>query len=170
MNPFLGEIRLFPWSWPPRGWALCEGQLMGISQNTALFSLLGTTYGGNGVSTFGLPDLRGRAAIHRGNTYVQGEMDGVEAVTLTIVTMPMHNHALLGLNVPGDKPQPNNTTLSNIHSGASPTAFFYGSTSPTSLNPTSVTPVGSGQPHDNMQPYLTMNYCIALSGIFPSRN
>lgn len=171
MQPFLGEIRLFPWSFAPRGWALCEGQLLNIAQNTALFSLLGTMYGGNGQSTFALPDLRGRTPAHRGSQLFQGETAGSESVTLTVNTMAGHNHALLGLNVAGDKGQPNNFTLSNIRAGAPPDQFFYGSTNtPQSLEPTSVTPVGSGQAHNNLQPYLTLNYCIALSGIFPSRN
>lgn len=171
MDPYIGEIRLFPWSWAPRGWALCQGQLMSIQQNTALFSLLGTLYGGNGQTTFGLPDLRGRTPVHRGPNTQQGEPDGTETVTLTVNSMPAHNHALLGLNVGGDSGLPNNLTLSNIRTGAPATNFFYGtSNAPTSLNPSSVTPVGSGQPHDNMQPYLTLNYCIATTGIFPSRN
>jgi len=171
VDPFLGEIRLFPWSWAPRGWALCEGQLLSIAQNTALFALLGTMYGGNGQTTFALPDLRGRTPVHRGNEFTQGELVGTETVTLTVNTMAAHNHALLGLNVSGDKAPPNNFTLSNIKADAPSNQFFYGATSaPTSLEPTSVTPVGSGQPHQNLQPYLALNYCIALAGIFPSRN
>ena len=171
MEPFLGEIRLFPWSFAPRGWALCEGQLLNIAQNTALFSLLGTMYGGNGQSTFALPDLRGRSPVHRGSQLLQGETTGSETVTLTVNTMAGHSHALLGLDVSGDKANPNGFTLSNIKDGAPSDQFFYGATNaPQSLNPTSVTSAGSGQPHNNLQPYLTLNYCIAIAGIFPSRN
>jgi microcystin-dependent protein len=169
MDQFLGEVRLFPWSFAPRNWALCEGQLMSIQQNAALFSLLGTMYGGNGQTNFGLPDLRGRTPVHRGNNFVQGEMEGSETVTINVNTMAAHSHALLGLNVAGDKANPNTFTLSNIKTGSPQTQFYYGSTNPVSLNPTSVAPVGSGQAHNNLQPYLTLNYCIALNGIFPSR-
>ena len=170
MEPYLGEVRLFTWSWAPRGWALCQGQILNIAQNSALFALLGTMYGGNGQSTFALPDLRGRTPIHRSTNYTQGEADGSETVTLTVNTMPMHNHQLLGLNVPGDKAVPNSFTLSNIKAGAPANEYFYGSTSPVGLEPTSVTPVGGGEAHNNMQPYLALNYCIATRGLFPPRN
>lgn len=167
MDPFLGEIRLFPWNWAPRGWALCNGGLMSISQNTALFALLGTMYGGNGQTTFGLPDLRGRTPIHRSNIYSQGEMDGEETVQLTIATMAMHQHAFVGTSATGISSSAEGT-LGTDTSGAG--AFYAADTTPLAISPQSVGPSGGNMPHYNMQPYLVMNYCIATSGIFPSRN
>lgn len=120
MNPFLGEIRLFPWNWAPRGWFLCEGQLLAINQYAALFSLLGTQYGGNGTSTFALPDLRSRVPIHFGSTYVQGEMYGVEQVSLNLSEMPMHPHTLMGLGSAGGTTLPNGNAFSNVANVADP--------------------------------------------------
>jgi microcystin-dependent protein len=165
--PFVGEIRLFPWNWPPRLWALCNGALLPIAQNQALFALLGTTYGGNGVQNFALPDLRGRVAIHRSPTYTQGETDGTETVTLTLATMPMHNHNFLGTSSAGNQTTPQGVVGTDSGAGA---AYLAPDTTPFSLAPTAITMAGSSFPHNNMQPYLVMNYSIATQGIFPSRN
>jgi len=168
VEPFVGEIKLLPWNWPPRNWHLCDGSLLPISQFTALFSLLGTQYGGNGQTTFALPDLRGRTPIHRGQVYSQGETDGAETVTLTIATMASHNHSLLGMTAAGDKHPPNNFYLAQANPN---TDFCYATdTTPVALAPNSTTNIGGNQPHANMQPYLVLNYCIALSGVYPSRN
>lgn len=164
--PFIGEIRLFPWDWPPRGWALCQGQLLPIAQSTALFSLLGTTYGGNGTSTFGLPDLRGRVPNHQGGNYIIGEMAGQENVTLLITQLPSHQHALMATTTTGTANPPVGNLL------AQPTAARYASDASNlvTMNPASIQPAGGSQGHNNMQPYLALSYCIALSGLFPSRN
>lgn len=165
-TPFVGEIRLFPWNWPPRYWALCNGALLPIAQNQALFALLGTIYGGNGVQNFALPDLRGRAAIHRSSTYVQGEMDGSETVTLTLPTMPMHNHSFVGTSTTGDQLLPQGVIGTDNSPGVD---YLAPDTTPFALAPTVITPAGSSFPHNNMMPYLTLNFCIALQGVFPPR-
>lgn len=167
MEPFLGEIKLFPWSWAPKGWHICDGALLPIQQNSALFALLGVQYGGDGRVTFALPDLRGRAPLHFGTTYQQGAQDGVETVTLNQSQLPLHNHALLGTTQPGEKLVPGGALAQ-----ANPTSsFYYAPDAPVQpLNPTSVQPSGAGGPHWNMQPFLVLNFCIALKGVFPSRN
>lgn len=141
---------------------------MPIAQNAALFSLLGTTYGGNGTTTFGLPDLRGRVPIHRGDSFAQGELAGEEQVAITQSTMPLHNHALLATTALGDK---KNSEKSTLAASSDPANFYY---SPTTglvqLNSNSIAMVGNGQPHQNMQPFLVISFCIATSGVFPSRN
>jgi microcystin-dependent protein len=170
-SPYLGEIKLMPWSFAPRGWAFCAGQIMSISQNAALFSLLGTTYGGNGTSNFALPDLRGRVPIHRDQqgVYPQGAMEGEEQETLSISEMPAHNHAFLGTSALAGGSAPTGGTI--LAAPSPNTGALYGpDTTPTALKANSISTVGGNQPHNNMQPFLTMNYCIALSGIFPSRN
>lgn len=164
MDPFIGEIRMFSWDWAPRGWALCEGQLLNITQYTALFALLGTQYGGDGRTTFALPDLRGRAPIHFGPDHTQGEMDGVEAVMLTTASMPAHPHSFLGTSSTASKKTPAGV----IGTDTSATANFMApDTAPLTISPVSLAPVGGNQPHENMQPFLVMNYCIALAGVFP---
>lgn len=163
-EPFLSEIRLFSFNFPPKGWAFCNGQLLPINQNQALFALLGTTYGGNGQTTFALPDLRGQAPIHVGNGHALGENAGSTNVTLTQQQMPEHLHLLNATNNSGSTANPN---------GAFPGAFNNGYQAPTqltTLHPESVSNVGGSQPHNNMMPYLVLNFCIALQGIFPSRN
>jgi microcystin-dependent protein len=151
-------------NFPPKGWALANGQLLPINQNQALFSLLGTTYGGNGQTTFALPNLRGLVPIHMGNGHTLGETGGSTSVTINQQTLPQHLHFLQGANVNGDKANPTGAVLSSVNS-------MYGpATSLTTMNPASVSNVGGSQAHTNMQPYLVLNFCIALQGIFPSRN
>lgn len=164
---FLGEIRLVAFQFAPKGWALCNGQLLAISQNQALFSLLGTFYGGNGVQTFGLPDLQGRSPMHRSNSAQQGDRAGAETVTLTQAQLPAHSHALAASA---------DTANASVPGGALPAAKprgginRYAPTADVSLVGSSIDIAGQNQPHNNMQPFLTMNYVIALAGIFPSRN
>jgi len=163
-EPFLSEIRIFSFNFAPKGWALCNGQAMPINQNQALFSLLGTTYGGNGQTTFALPDLQTRMPIHMGNGQTLGERGGEQAHTLTQTEMPLHTHAAVGTSSNADSPLPSGNLLGAANN-------MYGpATNLTSLEPTTIAPQGGGQPHDNMQPYLALNFCIALQGIFPSRN
>lgn len=180
MEPFIGQVCLFGFNFAPRGWALCDGQLMSIAQNQALFSLIGTTYGGDGRTTFGLPDLRGRVAIHQGqgpglSPHTIGEMAGTENVTLLQTQMPMHNHLLMASSTTATTNNPNGGVMavanSAISSGEDVTTQTYASApNGAAMNPQSISAAGGNQPHTNMQPYLTMNYCIALAGIFPSRN
>lgn len=172
MTPFVGEVKIFPWDWPPRGWALCSGQLMAISQNQALFALIGTMYGGDGRTTFALPDLRGRTAIDRSPQEPQGAIDGTEQVTITIGTMPTHTHALIGTSAAAAQKSPGSPVAGTFGTDNSPASDFYAAdTNPlVSLAPATIGQTGGSQPHNNMQPYLVLNYCIALTGAFPSRN
>ncbi|HYZ77112.1 MAG TPA: tail fiber protein [Gaiellaceae bacterium] len=165
-QPYVGEIRIFAGNFAPAGWMLCEGQLLPISENETLFQLIGTTYGGDGESTFALPDLRGRIPLHQGNGFIMAETGGVETVTLTTQQLPIHNHTLLGTgNLATGNPPANNAYASST--GA--TIFPYGTDQPTTtLHPSSIGPAGGSQPHDNFEPYLCMNYIISLFGIFPS--
>ena len=177
-SPFLGEIRAFGFNFAPKAWAMCNGQIMSIQQNAALFSLLGTQYGGNGVTTFALPDLRGRAAVNQGqgpglSTYIIGESIGTETVTLISTQMPQHNHLWAANNALGDHPSPLNNFMSGarIPTNNTPVPTFAapgGATVPLATSMLGTT--GSNQAHQNMQPYLVVTYCIALQGIFPSRN
>jgi microcystin-dependent protein len=161
-EPFLGEVRLMSFSFAPKGWALCNGQLLPINQNQALFALLGTTYGGDGRVNFGLPDLRGRVPVHIGSGIVQGQRAGEEAHTLTKQELPMHNHVMNASSSNGDQNVPNIlASANNVYNTFAAPA--------TTLSPASVTSTGA-QPHQNMQPYLVISFCIALQGIFPSRN
>ncbi len=171
-DPFVAEIRIYPFNFAPRGWAFCDGQLLPISQNTALFSLLGTTYGGNGTSTFALPDLQGRAAMHPGqgpglSPRDLGETGGSETETLLASQMPNHGHSLMSLPVPGDSPTPTGGSLARTI-GATPYAPSAGAPL-VALSPNALAAVGGNQPHNNMQPYLTLNFCIALQGVYPPR-
>lgn len=163
-EPFLSEIRIMSFVFPPKGWALCDGQLLPINQNQALFSLLGTTYGGDGRVNFGLPDLRGRVPIHMGSGHTEGERGGEQAHTLSIAELPTHTHSMQASNTDGDDP-----TNSGHMLAASPTKFWNGPTNLTSLLPSSISNVGGSQAHNNMQPFLTLSFCIALQGIFPSQ-
>ena len=175
MDPFLGEIKLVGFNFAPQGWALCDGQVLSIAQNTALFSLLGTMYGGDGISTFALPDLRGRVPIHQGDgpstsQYVIGQVGGTEAVTLTSSQMPSHGHALSGNSAAGTLNTPQNNFVAGVSAGTGkPATPSYNPTSDVQLNGASVGFAGGNQPHTNVQPYLCVNFIIALVGIFPSR-
>ena len=175
-DTFLAEIRIFPFNFPPQGWAFCNGQILPISQNTALFSLLGTNYGGNGTSNFGLPNLQGRAALHVGasqgpglSPYSLGEQDGAQNVTLLSSQIPAHNHNVECTANSGISPTPAGNILAISGTDNTQTMYNNGATG-TSLNAASVSPTGSGQPHNNMSPYLALNFCIALTGIFPARS
>lgn len=171
-DQFVAEIRIFPFNFPPTGWAFCDGQLMPISQNTALFSLLGTTYGGDGKSTFALPDLQGSAGMQAGqgqglSLRDLGEIGGTESVTLLVSEIPFHTHTLRVSAEVGDIQIPaDNTSLARSGSGSAYTAT---ATNIVQLAPQALAPAGGSLPHNNMQPYLTLNYCIALQGIFPQR-
>lgn len=173
-EPFLGQLLPFSFSFPPKGWAYCAGQLMAINQNQALFSLLGTTYGGNGTTTFALPDLRGRVPMHFGAGFVQGQVGGEENVTLDINELPAHGHAFNGTSSAANAKRPvTNSALaqSTTSAGVSPGDSFYAPPgTAVALNANTVGAVGGSQPHTNLQSYLVINWCIALTGIFPSRN
>jgi len=174
-QPFLGQIQPMAFDFAPQYWAQCNGQTMSISQNAALFALLGTMYGGNGVQTFNLPNLQSRVPMHfgtspGGETYFQGEMSGEENVTLNINMMPMHNHNFLGTSDTGGDREPTTGAALATVGGGPPTTYYAPSGTPQPLSPTALTPVGGNQPHTNIQPYLTINWCIALSGIFPTRS
>jgi microcystin-dependent protein len=164
-TPFLSEIRIMSFNFPPKGWAFCNGQLLPINQNQALFSLLGTTYGGNGQTTFALPNLRGQVPIHMGESFLLGQTGGQSSHTLTQSEMPAHNHLMSGSGSTGNVPDAINTFLAVTAS-----RIFTDPANLTTLSPPSVTNIGGSQPHNNMMPYLVLNFCIALQGIFPSRN
>jgi microcystin-dependent protein len=161
-EPFLSEIRLMSFVFAPKGWALCNGQLLPINQNQALFSLLGTTFGGDGRVNFALPDLRGRVPIHVGSGHTLGERGGEQAHTLSIAELPTHTHVLSGANVNASVNQPVGNLMANA------TTVYHAATTLTALRAGTVTNVGGSQAHLNMQPFLTLNFCIALQGIFPS--
>ncbi|MBL8212191.1 MAG: phage tail protein [Bryobacterales bacterium] len=169
-DQFVGEIRIFGFNFPPKGWATCDGQLLPISQNTALFSLLGTQYGGDGKSTFALPNLQGSSPINQGQgpglseRYV-GETGGVSNVTLIQSELPGHSHTAAALTDPGDLKDPTNRVLARSAGGNA----YAAAGALVTFNPQTLGITGSGQPHNNTQPYLTMLFCIAMQGIFPQR-
>lgn len=171
-EPFLGQLLCVPYNFAPRGWAFCNGQILSIAQNTALFSLLGTTYGGNGQTTFALPDLRGRAPLSAGQapglqSYDLGEIAGTETITQTIQQMPMHNHAPLTFQASSGTKLNAVPAANNLGGGT----IYTNAAVDSSLNPTGSTGISGGsQPMPIMQPYLVLNWCIALEGIYPSRN
>jgi microcystin-dependent protein len=164
-EPFLSEIRIFSFNFAPKGWALCNGQLLPINQNQALFSLLGTTYGGDGRVNFALPNLQGRVPIHRGNGHTLGERSGEYAHTVSISELPTHTHVAQGTSANADSPVPANNYL-----GAANNMYTPASSNLVSLIPSSIANTGGSQPHENTSPYLALNFCIALQGIFPSQN
>jgi microcystin-dependent protein len=172
-EPFIGQIIIAGFNFAPRGYATCDGQVLSIAQNSALFALLGVTYGGNGTQTFGLPDLRGRVPIHQGQgpgltPRAMGELSGSENVTLLAANMPQHTHTLQASSSVGNQASPSNNALAA--SSARGTNNYSSSTPNTALAAASVGAAGGNQPFSVMQPYLVVNYCIALQGIFPSRN
>lgn len=163
-QPYVGEIRMFAGNFAPAGWAFCDGQLLPISENDTLFQLLGTTYGGDGESTFALPDLRGRLPIHQGNGFVLAETGGVEEVTLTVSQIPAHSHALLASTATGNQINPEGQVLA-----ASFNVTPYINDAPSgNLAAAAISAAGGSQPHTNMQPYLCVSFIISLFGIFPS--
>lgn len=171
-EPFLAEIRIVGFTFPPRGWALCDGQILPINQNQSLYSLLGTTYGGDGRTTFALPDLRGRVPIHvgqsngTGDTHTLGSRGGEEANTLSSAEMPQHNHSFQASSSAGDTDSPSGSVMAS-------SVQMYRNPAGASLVPMSIGTFlngGRGLAHENMQPFLTLNFCIALQGLFPSRN
>jgi microcystin-dependent protein len=179
-QPFLGQITVYPYSFPPNGWADCSGQLLSISQFSALFSLLGTAYGGNGTTTFGLPDLQGRIPVGQGlllggDNYVMGETSGQENVTVLTSNMPVHSHALNATTGVGSTNNPDGLILAKPQVGGGRGSSDKGNiynpgTVDTPLAPASVGPIGGSQPHNNIQPSLVLRYCIALQGVFPVRS
>jgi microcystin-dependent protein len=170
-EPFLSELRIMSFGYAPKGWALCNGQLMPINQNQALFSLLGTTFGGDGRVNFALPDLRGRVPIHVGSGHTLGEKGGEQAHTLSIAELPTHTHVLKASNSTGNSVNPNFANVGNILAQEPGNVYSNALTpSAASLNAGSVTNTGGSQAHLNMQPFLTLSFCIALQGIFPSPN
>ena len=166
-QPYVGEIRMFAGNFAPAGWMFCEGQLLPISENETLFQLIGTTYGGDGESTFALPDLRGRIPLHFGSGVNLAEQGGSEEVTLTVQQIASHNHAILGTAANATTTSPKSNVPATM---PEVTTFAYGTDlPPVTLNPQSIGSVGGSQPHNNFQPYICINYIISLFGIFPSQ-
>ncbi len=163
-QPYVGEIRMFAGNFAPAGWMFCEGQLLPISENATLFQLIGTTYGGDGESSFALPDLRGRIPIHQGNGFILAETGGAEEITLTVQQIPAHSHALLVTDSLAQESQPASNLPGRTTQGEGYSAQAPGA----SMSPASISPVGGSQPHTNFQPYLCVNFIISLFGIFPS--
>ena len=164
-EPFLAEIRIMSFIFAPKGWALCNGQFLPINQNQALFSLLGTTYGGDGRTTFALPNLRGRTPMHAGNGHVLGEASGKTSHTLITNELPTHTHALQGTSDDATVATPAGYALARSRN-----QLYHGTADLTALHPATMANVGGSQPHENLQPYETLSFCIALQGIFPSPN
>lgn len=163
-DPFLGEIRIFSFNFAPKGWALCNGQLLPINQNQALFAILGTTYGGNGTTTFALPNLQGRVPVYPGNGITLGQVGGETAHTLSISELPAHAHLPMGNSGDATAANPSGNVWAGMSNGA------YQATADTAMNAASLLSTGGSQAHNNISPYLVLNFCIALQGIFPSRS
>jgi Microcystin-dependent protein len=164
-QPYYGEIRMFGGNFAPAGWMFCEGQLLPISEYETLFNLIGTTYGGDGQSTFALPDLRGRVPVHQGNGFILAEQGGVEEVTLTVNQIPAHSHSLLASGDLGNQL----TTTGNLLSNSQGAIPYIEDVTTLNMSSSAITPVGGSQPHTNFQPYLCVNFIISLFGIFPSQ-
>ena len=175
MDPFVAEIRIFPFNFAPKGWAMCNGQILPLSQNTALFSLLGTTYGGDGKSNFALPNLQASAPMHPGqgpglSLHDLGEVGGSSTVTLLVSEIPNHAHFVgRALADAGDSITPVGSVWAQTAAGRGAAALYHEAPATGAMNPNSLSPAGSSFPHNNMQPYLTLNFCIALQGVFPPR-
>jgi microcystin-dependent protein len=170
-TPYIGEIRMFAGNFAPVGWEICQGQLLPISENDALFTLIGTTYGGDGENTFALPDLRGRLPVHQSNEYVMGQTFGVESVTLTTSQIPAHNHPLAGNSNPtAGVVTATSTVPSGNVMGKTSRPIYSSSTSTAAMAEQAISAVGGSQPHDNLQPYLCINFIISLYGVFPSQS
>lgn len=166
MEPYVGEIRMFAGNFAPLGWAFCDGQILSVSQNDVLFSLIGTTYGGDGSTTFGLPDLRGRLPIHKGGNYQLGVKGGEENVTINAATTPSHSHQMSAYSSVANTPNPGN----NLLGLSSQVSMFFGDPAQQAMNPGAITPTGGSQPHENRMPSLCIHYIISLFGIYPSRS
>lgn len=169
-EPFLAEIMIVAFDFAPRGWALCDGEILPINQNQSLYSLLGTTYGGDGRTSFGLPDLRGRVPIHvgssNGTSHGLGQKSGVEGVALSKPKMPTHTHTARASSDLGNNPNPSGNVLADT----APNELYHSATDLVELRPGTIANAGGGQAHNNMQPYMVLRFCIALQGVFPSRN
>jgi microcystin-dependent protein len=165
-EPFMAEIKIISWNFAPKGWALCNGQLLPINQNQALFSLMGTMYGGNGQTTFALPNLQGRTPIHVGGGFTQGQAGGQQSHTVTLSEMPAHSHVLQASSTAGNVAFPQGNLLARSLNEV----YQARGQNLTTMSPGTVSNVGGSQPHTNMQPYLVLNFIIALQGIFPSQN
>lgn len=163
-QPYVGELRMFAGNFAPAGWMFCEGQLLPISEYETLFNLIGTTYGGDGQSTFALPDLRGRLPMHQGNGFVLGQMSGVETVTLNVQQIPGHTHPMLASTDIPNQPSPSNNLT-----GQAAAKFYRNGNPSVTLAPQMIDPMGGSQPHNNFQPYLCVDFIISLFGIFPSQ-
>jgi len=164
-QPYVGEIRMFAGNFAPAGWMFCEGQLLPISENETLFQLIGTTYGGDGESTFALPDLRGRVPIHQGNGFILAETGGAEEITLTVNQIPAHSHQPLCSSGTASISNPTNS----VPAVSTAQAYYNTQANPTNMSPSSIGPVGGSQPHTNFQPYLCVNFILSLFGLFPSQ-
>jgi microcystin-dependent protein len=164
-QPYVGEIRMFGGNFAPAGWMFCEGQLLPISENETLFQLIGTTYGGDGQSTFALPDLRGRLPLHQGGGFTLAESGGAEQITLTVNQIPVHNHAFLASNNIATQPSPSGNLLAQ----STLAQMYIADVADQTLAANSITPTGGSQPHTNFQPYLCVDFIISLFGIFPSQ-
>jgi len=174
-DPFVGEIRVFGFNFAPTGWAFCQGQVMPIAQNAALFSLLGTTYGGNGTSTFALPNFQGRVPVHQGqgiglSPYTLGQSGGASTVTLSTNQMPAHAHGVQCLAGGGNSNTPVNNGFAEVTAGRGMVNLYAATSDGTTMNAAALTTAGGGGAHNNMAPFLGVGFCIALVGIFPSRN
>jgi microcystin-dependent protein len=165
-DQYVGEIRIFGGNYAPQGWALCNGQLLSISDYAALFSLIGNTYGGDGQTTFAVPNLSGRAVVHNGSGYTLGQAGGTETVTLTVTQLPAHSHPVRAAEASGDNASP----AGNLWAVNGTTAFASDTSGAVAMNPQAITATGGSQPHDNMMPYLAVNYIIALEGNYPTFN